>query len=39
MSELAKDYDTMKPMFLHEPVPFAELIDQLQTAEDELNAL
>ena len=39
MSELAKDYDAMKPMFLHEPVPFAELMDQLQTAEDELNAL
>lgn len=35
---LAADYDRMRPMFLGEPEPFAELLGQLARAEEALNA-
>jgi hypothetical protein len=37
-AELARDYDNMRPMFLGEPLPFAELLGQLARAEEALNA-
>jgi Nucleotidyl transferase AbiEii toxin, Type IV TA system len=36
---LAQDYATMRPMFMNEPPPFAELMQQLTQAEQTLNAL
>jgi hypothetical protein len=37
-AELARDYDNMRPMFLGEPLPFAELLGQLARAEEALDA-
>jgi len=36
-SELARDYDAMKPMFLTEPPTFNALLECLAAAEEELN--
>jgi hypothetical protein len=36
---LAQDYATMRPMFMTEPPAFAELMNQLASAEAALNAL
>ena len=36
---LAQDYATMRPMFMTEPPPFAELMGRLAEAETGLNAL
>lgn len=36
-SELKKDYDSMKPMFLEEPPTFAEVISVLREAEQSFN--
>jgi Nucleotidyl transferase AbiEii toxin, Type IV TA system len=36
---ISEDYATMRPMFMTEPPPFAELIHQLRVAEAALNAL
>lgn len=36
---LARDYETMRPMFLREPVPFDELMRQLAEAEHAINAM
>jgi Nucleotidyl transferase AbiEii toxin, Type IV TA system len=38
-SDLAQDYATMRPMFMTEPPPFAELMRVLAQAEVTLNAL
>ena len=37
-ADLAQDYATMRPMFMTEPPPFAELMQQLAEAEAALNA-
>ena len=37
-SDLAQDYATMRPMFMTEPPPFAELMHRLAVAEQTLNA-
>lgn len=36
---LANDYAGMRPMFLHEPPPFAQVMEQLRTAEQAINSL
>ena len=38
-ADLAQDYATMRPMFMTEPPPFAELIHQLEKAEAVINTL
>jgi hypothetical protein len=38
LAELARDYDDMRPMFLGDPLPFAQLLEQLARAEEALNA-
>ena len=37
-ADLAQDYATMRPMFMTEPPPFAELMRHLTEAEAALNA-
>ncbi|MCB4363572.1 nucleotidyl transferase AbiEii/AbiGii toxin family protein [Hydrogenophaga taeniospiralis] len=37
-ADLARDYATMRPMFMSEPPPFANLMAQLAEAEQRLNA-
>jgi hypothetical protein len=37
-AELGRDYEAMRPMFLGDPQPFAEMLDQLARAEELLNA-
>ena len=37
-ADLAQDYATMRPMFMTEPPPFAELMQRLEKAEAALNA-
>ena len=37
-ADLAQDYATMRPMFMTEPLPFAELMQRLAAAEATLNA-
>jgi hypothetical protein len=36
---LAHDYAVMRPMFLREPRPFAEVMQQLVTAEQAINSM
>jgi hypothetical protein len=38
-AELNRDYVVMRPLFLHEPPAFAEVIEQLASAEKRINAL
>ena len=36
---LEQDYDKMRPLFLHKPPAFSEVIDRLAAAEQKMNAL
>ena len=38
-AELERDYKAMRPLFLHEPPPFAKVMEQLASAEKSINAM
>ena len=37
ISELERDYEKMRPMFLEEPSPFADVLEVLRVAEERIN--